>query len=357
MPPAISPHEVDEDYHSSSDSDFDANTSASSGNDSDASTDRVAANGKAKKQRVDADGGLEMGSGDEGIIAQGKRRKRKKGNGNGKAKTKDAELDEEEEDDGDHNEGVGIRVKLRSGRGGKEAVKKKASTLSAATVDIDSIWAHMNNPQASQPPPPSSRPSDIRIQQGVRTERSPLKDLSPSVQTIARTETVEVPHTYTFAGQTHTSTKTVPANSAEALAYLASKKKNLELSEGPALRRPLARKGLLEPNPSRLVRGLPSTPRADLPTSIGGNGAKSLAMQNKVSVWEGAVKKKKDVKLNTVEKSKLDWDQEVERQGLREELEKAEKSGTSYLGRMEFLGRTEDAIEEEGRRWRMAEKK
>ena len=214
----------------------------------------------------------------------------------------------------------------------------------------------MNNPHASQPAPPPSRPSDSGSREDTPSERLPLKDLPPSIQTTAPPETISIPHTYTFAGETHTSTKTVLANSPEARAYLASKHKGSEITAGPALRRPFARKGLLDPNPSALIKGIPSTPRADLPASIGGNGAKALSAQNKVSEWEGGTKRKKDVKLNTVEKSKLDWEQEVERQGLREELEKAEKSGGSYLGRMEFLGRAEDVREEEAHRWRMAGK-
>lgn len=54
-------------------------------------------------------------------------------------------------------------------------------------------------------------------------------------------------------------------------------------------------------------------------------------------------------KLNTVEKSKLDWEKEVERKGMREELERAEKSGGSYLGRREFLERVEGKGEEGAR--------
>lgn len=66
--------------------------------------------------------------------------------------------------------------------------------------------------------------------------------------------------------------------------------------------------------------------------------------------------KGKAKKLNTVEKSKFDWEKEVERLGIAEELEKAEKSGENYLGRMDFLGRVEGGREEEARRMRMMEK-
>ena len=60
-------------------------------------------------------------------------------------------------------------------------------------------------------------------------------------------------------------------------------------------------------------------------------------------------KKSKDPKLNTVEKSKLDWQAEVERKGLREELEKAGKSGTDYLSRRDFLDRVETGRDERER--------
>jgi len=144
----------------------------------------------------------------------------------------------------------------------------------------------------------------------------------------------------------------VPESSPEAQAYLASKDKQSATTTGPPLRRPLARKGLLEPNPSLLIKGREVPPRADLPTSIGGKGTRHFDANKKTSQWEVG-KDKKVKKLNTVEKSKLDWEAEVERQGMREELEKAEKSGTSYLGRKEFLDRVEGKGDEEARQYRL----
>lgn len=66
--------------------------------------------------------------------------------------------------------------------------------------------------------------------------------------------------------------------------------------------------------------------------------------------------KGKEVKLNTVEKSKLDWEAEVDREGMREELEKAGKSGKDYLGRMDFLGRVDEGRDERERAARLAGK-
>lgn len=51
-------------------------------------------------------------------------------------------------------------------------------------------------------------------------------------------------------------------------------------------------------------------------------------------------------KLNTVEKSKMDWAGFVDKEGIREELEVAEKGKESYLHRKEFLERVEGKREE-----------
>ncbi len=240
------------------------------------------------------------------------------------------------------------------GRG--DETKKTVSKSTGATIDVDDVWARLNNPQASRPLTDSQKPPDAiaNAENIPPTSETHSKDtLPPSLQVSDPEPTITIPHTYNFAGQTHTSTKIVPASSKEAQAYLASKDKGPTATTGPALRRPLARKGLLDPNPQCLIKGSARPPRSDLPTSIGGQGTKHLNAATKAKLWE--VGKKKEVKLNTVEKSKLDWEAEVERQGIREELEKAEKSGGSYLGRMEFLGRGDQLREDEARKARLKE--
>ena len=237
-----------------------------------------------------------------------------------------------------------------------DETKTPVSKSSGATIDVDSVWARLNSPQITRPLRDSQKPPDA-IANAENIPPSPAtisKDtLPPSLQVPSLEPTITVPHTYTFAGQTHTSTKIVPTSSKEAQAYLASKERDPTTTTGPALRRPLARKGLLDPNPQCLIKGVARPPRSDLPTSIGGQGTKHLNAATKAKVWE--IGKKKEVKLNTVEKSKLDWEAEVERQGLREELEKAEKSGGSYLGRMEFLGRGDQLREDEAKKARLKE--
>ena len=52
----------------------------------------------------------------------------------------------------------------------------------------------------------------------------------------------------------------------------------------------------------------------------------------------------------------MDWAGYVDKEGLKEELETAEKSKGSYLQRREFLDRAEMRREEEARRVRLSNK-
>lgn len=110
----------EDDYHSSSDSDFNEELSASSAEEV-SSEDELAnrrPKGKSRKRKSNFnDDGVEMGSGDEGIIAQGQKKRRKKEKGKKGQAPKD-EAEEESED-----EAGGIRVRLRNGRGGYVVLK------------------------------------------------------------------------------------------------------------------------------------------------------------------------------------------------------------------------------------------
>ena len=115
MPPALTPQDEDEAYDSAADSDFAGSLSASSGEQESGEDERKKAGAKSQKGRPDADGDLEMGSGDEGVIAQGRKRKKKK---KGKGKQKGEVTEPHEDDENDGITADGIRVRLRSGRGG-----------------------------------------------------------------------------------------------------------------------------------------------------------------------------------------------------------------------------------------------
>ena len=57
--------------------------------------------------------------------------------------------------------------------------------------------------------------------------------------------------------------------------------------------------------------------------------------------------KDKGPKLNTIEKSKMDWAGYVDQAGIKDELDGAEKAKEGYLGKMDFLGRVGAKREDE----------
>jgi hypothetical protein len=138
-------------------------------------------------------------------------------------------------------------------------------------------------------------------------------------------------------------------SSAEARLYLAE---NPEAADGSATpeeepsgpkRRPtkLARRSIFEPIPPA---GFPVRPDLNLGVGIMRERLQASVLSNQ----------EKGRKLNTVEKSKMDWAGFVDKEGIREELEKAGKSKDSYIDRRGFLDRVEQKKDEEARAARLA---
>lgn len=198
-------------------------------------------------------------------------------------------------------------------------------------MDVDALWARLNTapPKPPSPPPANASqnneraPSDL----GRQPKKPPLIDTTgdvgreaqePPIQ-LPTEDTIAIKRIYVFAGETITEEKTVPKSSAEARLYLQSQTTQPQPASpvgGKPLRRPKKRPSMFEPNPEGIVKGLAPT------TSKG-------------------------PKLNVVEKSKLDWASHVDQEGLKEELDVAEKAKGGYMGRMDFLGRSEAKREED----------
>lgn len=171
----------------------------------------------------------------------------------------------------------------------------------------------------------TGKPEDIKTEN--MPEASPLKDhISEAVTTgvignaqgVALTEAsiaedkILIKRTYEFAGETITEEKLVNKSSAEARLYLdaVAAQKNATTStplKKTPLRRPKKRTSMFEPPP-------------DDDSALCTTGAKN-----------------KGTKLNTIEKSKLDWAGYVDKEGIKDELEGAEKAKDGYLGKMDFL--------------------
>ncbi len=205
--------------------------------------------------------------------------------------------------------------------------KKALANTEASTVDVDELWARLNSAPKSNgnTKPPDTAAEIARASKDVDkptdgfspATTAPEMDPKPAIPTSSSHSEpmITIKRTYVFAGQTTTEEKLVPASSAEARLYLqsqeASQQPQQQLSSSPngrpPLRRPKKRASMFDPNPNRVP------------------GA--------------AAASNKGPKLNTIEKSKMDWAGYVDQEGIKEELDKAEKGKDGYLGKMDFLGR------------------
>lgn len=208
-----------------------------------------------------------------------------------------------------------------------EKPKKPLVKSQETTVDIDAIWARMNTSRIASALPALGKADKQEKNPPEKVpEASPLKDhireaittgVVGNAQGLALTEAsiaedkILIKRTYEFAGETITEEKKVPKSSAEARLYLAAvaAEQNATTStpnKKTPLRRPKKRSSMFEPPPD------------DSPLSKPGAKGKST-------------------KLNTIEKSKLDWAGYVDKEGIKDELEGAEKAKEGYLGKMDFL--------------------
>ncbi|KAH0541971.1 hypothetical protein FGG08_003603 [Glutinoglossum americanum] len=367
--PAISLSAAPDLDSSSDDEDFipDANPSAlpadelSPDSESEFSDNEAATKGPRSKKRKQARGDnleLEFASGDEATIRKGKRKKQKKG----KAAAAAGDSGEESGDE----DGEGVLIKTRSQRAKEYAPatihpalsstpmalspkpvsnlsllrrqkeKKPLASTANATVDVDALWASMNTNPSSKPITTCPTTSN----QGPSTANgTPVKGTGTAIANkqsrgeppsadAALDETITIHRTYTFAGQTTTESQTVPKSSASALLYLQSQNPQSGSLSSPSptststppLRRPKKRTSLFDPG-----------------TTSSSTSTRDLAAA-------------KAPKLNTIEKSKLDWAGYVDKEGLKEDLDVHSRAKEGYLGRMDFLGRVEAKREEEGRR-------
>ena len=161
------------------------------------------------------------------------------------------------------------------------------------------------------------------------TKTAPESSVPPLTTNAAGAEThdpmaedmISIKRTYVFAGETVTEEKVVPKSSAEAGLHLQSQSaatKPTTSSSGKPLRRPLKRRSRFDPPPESETTGTAGS------ASSSGLGSKD-----------------KGRKLNTIEKSKMDWAGYVDQAGIKEELMVAEKAKEGYLGKMDFLGRVD----------------
>lgn len=219
------------------------------------------------------------------------------------------------------------------------------------TIDVDALWASMTaapivqtkQDQALNTEDSAKAQNESGQQDGQPTGK---KDTEPS-------EMIKIKRTYKFAGKVHTEEKLVARDSAEAKLYLAS---NPEKGDGSAgennggdgdgdddqsdKRMPRkAFRSIFEPV---MAVGDQQNQRTDL----------NLGITMRLQAREAAKAKK----LNTVEKSRMDWAGYVDKEGIKDELALAGRAKGAFADRQDFLARSEARRDEEARRVRLAGK-
>lgn len=282
------------------------------------------------KKRTPRKGGkvtfAEMDSGDEVTISQGTR-KSSRGNKAGIL------IDEDEEG------GEGGWVKTRSQRRLEVEDERPLATIEGATINVDEAWARLAAIPVGRPPDEVAK-------------ETPVQD---------EADFIIIKRTTRYAGEVTIEEKRVHKHSAEAKLYLQEqedqKKKSTpdvpmeDIENAPeeaddikaTLRRPLKRRSRFEANPTGEVKALPPHLQLRWPRT------KTAEMANADRSKFTGPKGVPAAKINTVDKSRLDWAGYVDKSGIAEELDKYGKSKSTYLGRQDFLNRTENHIEAERR--------
>jgi len=210
-------------------------------------------------------------------------------------------------DDGEDEQGATLSIiRTRAQRRLESTTRITGGvTFGTATTDVDALWAAMNSPAATTPPAP----------QQAESEPSP-----PAVSSDTGEKMVEIKHTYEFAGETVTESRMVPASSESARVHLSS------TSASPAPTPPTGRR----PPPKKRASAFDA----------------AAASKSKAATAPA--------KINTLEKSRLDWAGFVDKEGIGDDLKKWNKGDKGYLDRQAFLGRVD---ENKDKQWKEGQRK
>jgi len=287
----------------------------------------------------------ELDSGDEVTIKELRKRKKK----TKKRKTGNDSGDDSEE----HGEG-GL-IKTRAQHRLQQEEKKEARRLQKGhvTADIASIWASMSSTPIGRLTAKDriNAPSvTVTAADDNRTTTMDDTNVLSREPNLDDGEYITIVQTYEFVGKTVNDEKLVHRDSAEAKLFLSTKdsdKKTLATGQSSlvdakaGIRRPLKRSSMYEPNPTGEVKGLPAE-RQRLRTP---SRADVLAQQQRLQE-EARAAGGKAQRLNTVQKSAVDWASHVDTEGLKAELDEYGKSKQGYMAKMDFLqdvqGRRDD---------------
>ncbi|KAL5342437.1 bucentaur or craniofacial development-domain-containing protein [Aspergillus crustosus] len=234
----------------------------------------------------------------------------------------------------------------------RQEERRPLAKIDGSTIDIDALWAQMNAPdsntdstQVPEPAKPAEAESatDTELRAQEHTTQLNTSQEKPN-QTQYPGEMVKIKRTYKFAGDVITEEKLVPRDSAEAKLFLsggqdgkvvAATEDNIADGNSHSIikfHRPLRKISRFDPNPTGLIK-------------------KSWEKQPLTEAGQEA--NARGPKINTVEKSRMDWAAYVDQAGISDELRVHSKAKEGFLGRMDFLDRVDAKREEERRNARL----
>ncbi|KAL3448687.1 bucentaur or craniofacial development-domain-containing protein [Aspergillus insuetus] len=335
----------DEPYDSAEDEDFSLDQAANDDEDaelssSDEETESAEPAAKRRKTKKDTKDSAvlqveELDSGDEATIRKVKEKKQKQGGKNTSDDEDDVDFDDDEE----------------GGEGGQEE-RKPLAKIDGATIDVDALWAQMNAADSNigSASSQTAERTEAATTDGEKNEDTEMRDSENSTQvaqekrsqTQQPDEMIRIKRTYKFAGEMITEEKLVPRDSAEAKLFLSGEQDGeitaateSDMANGSItvkIRRPLRKVSRFDPNPT---------------------GAIKKSWEKQPVTDAGQDENARGPKINTVEKSRLDWAAYVDRAGISDELRVHSKAKEGFLGRMDFLDRVDAKREEERRNARL----
>lgn len=328
---------MEENYNEDEDSDFDENAPSSLSDESDDDSkiqDRSRQLRKPTKKHQPEDELGELDSGDEATILERKKNKRKK-------KRKGEENDESERED----QGWKAKTRAMRQREQSELNQRKLASTKGSMLDIDKIFQEMQTSGDACDRAYLQRLHSTKESTATTGTKTPTQnesgkaDKQPESQKLDTLDSIRIRKTYRFAGEVHIEEKTVPRSSEEAQAWLAENSGRSGPTAASGV--PLTKSGLPLRRPLRKISRF--DPNLNNPDSFKKNWEKTLTEVNGPA----------GPKINTVEKSRLDWVDHVSKAGLRDELSEHAKAKGSYMSQKDFLDRVEHNHEEEARRVRV----
>ncbi|GAM90713.1 hypothetical protein ANO11243_087580 [Dothideomycetidae sp. 11243] len=322
------------DYIESEDEDFNPEAQNAEENLSSSSDDEELIAKKTTKapHKRKVNGDDELDSGDEVTIQEAKRKKRRKQNAG------------EEEDD---SSGEGGLIKTRAQRAAEKEERQEyhKAHKGEVTVDVDALWTKLTSAPLGRRQKDSRLSNDHDATDGIDGTSKQADEHSLSEDPVPTEngndeEFVVIKRTYEFAGQTISEEKRVHRDSAEAKLYLTKASDDPAGTmtakvgdDGLTLRRPLKRASMFEPNPIGEV--------------------KDVLAQQKRKEEEDKISGGKAQRLNTVQKSAIDWASHVDSEGLKDELAEYDRSKQGYMSKMDFLQGVQGRRDEDERKARL----